>query len=127
MICSDREFPEPATQLMLNGAELIVIPNACTWDDVRTSGLKTRAFENLVGVAMANYPGENAGCSQAYTCVAWKNGQSQDMLVAKAGETEEILLAAFNMDDIRAFRKEECWRMDHRRRSKPALLTAGSI
>lgn len=28
MICADREFPELATQLMLNGAELIVVPNA---------------------------------------------------------------------------------------------------
>jgi predicted amidohydrolase len=51
-----REFPEPAAQLVLNGAEIIVVPNACQWDEIRTAGLKTRAFENLVGVAMANYP-----------------------------------------------------------------------
>jgi predicted amidohydrolase len=38
MICADREFPEPAGQLMRNGAEIIVVPNACTWDDVRTAG-----------------------------------------------------------------------------------------
>jgi predicted amidohydrolase len=29
MICADREFPEPGHQLMRNGAELIVVPNAC--------------------------------------------------------------------------------------------------
>jgi predicted amidohydrolase len=28
MICADREFPEAATQLMLNGAELVIVPNA---------------------------------------------------------------------------------------------------
>jgi predicted amidohydrolase len=56
MICADREFPELATQLMLNGAELIVVPNTCTWDDIRAAGLKTRVFENLVGMAVANYP-----------------------------------------------------------------------
>ena len=68
MICADREFPEPATELMLKGAELIVIPNACTWDDIRTAGLKTRAHENLVGVAMANYPvPRNNGNSRAHT------------------------------------------------------------
>ena len=61
MICADREFPEAGTQLMLNGAELIVVPNACTWDGIRAAGLKTRAFENFVGVAMANYPGPGAG------------------------------------------------------------------
>src|SRR6266404_2421740 len=28
MICADREFPEAASELLLNGAELIVVPNA---------------------------------------------------------------------------------------------------
>jgi predicted amidohydrolase len=116
MICADREFPEAAGQLMLNGAELIVVPNACTWDDIRTAGLKTRAFENLVGIAMVNYPAPlNNGNSQAHTCVAWRNGKSIDTLIAKAGQGEEILLARFDMDDIREFRTAESWRMDCRR------------
>src|SRR5207253_7540009 len=86
MICADREFPEAATQLMLNGAELIVIPNACTWDDIRTAGLQTRAFENQVGLAMANYPGPRSGRSQAHTCVAWtEDGTPQDTLLSIAG------------------------------------------
>jgi hypothetical protein len=42
--------------LKLNGAELIIVPKACGLDDVRPAGLKTGAFESLVGVAMANYP-----------------------------------------------------------------------
>ena len=67
MICADREFPEAATELMLNGAELVVIPNSCTWDEIRTAGLRTRAFENLVGIAMTNYPGLNRGSSQAHS------------------------------------------------------------
>jgi predicted amidohydrolase len=115
MICADREFPEAATQLMLNGAELVVVLNACTWDEIRTAGLKTRAFENLVGMAMANYPGPNRGNSQAQSCVAWRAGRSVDTLIAKAGEQEQILLATFDIDDIRAFRKTELWRMDYRK------------
>ena len=112
MICADREFPEPATELMLNGAEIIVIPNACPWDDIRTAGLKTRAFENLVGVALTNYPAPmNNGNSQAHTCVAWKDGQPRETLIAKAGELEEILIARFDLDEIRAFRIAESWRM----------------
>ena len=31
MICFDREFPESARILMLNGAELILVPNAARW------------------------------------------------------------------------------------------------
>ncbi len=116
MICSDREFPEPARQLMRNGAELIVVPNASTWDDVRTSCLRTRAFENLVGVAMANYPTPvNNGESQAYTCVPWKDCKSRQMLMAKADEQEQILLASFDIDEIRAFRNSESWRMEYQR------------
>ncbi|HKN61587.1 MAG TPA: carbon-nitrogen hydrolase family protein [Candidatus Acidoferrales bacterium] len=115
MICADREFPEAATQLMLHGAELVVVPNACTWDEIRTAGLKTRAFENLVGIAMTNYPGLNRGNSQAHSCLAWRAGQSVDALIAEAGEQEQILLATFDVDDIRAFRKTELWRMDYRK------------
>jgi predicted amidohydrolase len=122
MICADREFPEPATQLMRNGAELIVVPNACDWDDIRTAGLKTRAFENLVGVAMANYPAPaNNGQSQAHTCVPWKDGKANDMLIARGGAEEEIVLARFDMDEIRAFRKVETWRMDYRRREPRSI------
>lgn len=115
MICSDREFPEPATQLMLNGAELIVVPNSCTWDEFRTAGLQTRAFDNMVGIAMANYPGPRAGNSQAYTCVAWRCGGPQDMLIAKADRKEETLLVRFDVQAIREFRATESWRMDYRR------------
>jgi predicted amidohydrolase len=123
MICSDREFPEPATQLMLNGAELIAIPNACTWDQIRTAGLKTRAFENLVGVAMVNYPSPlSNGNSQVHTCVPWQNGECIDTSIAKAGEKEEILIAGFDMGAIRAFRKAESWRLQYRRSS--AKLTS---
>jgi len=88
--------------------------------------LKTRAFENLVGIAMVNYPDPlNNGNSQAYTCVAWRNGRSVDTLVAKAGQQEEILLATFDMDDIREFRSTESWRMDCRRVRPTKFLRHG--
>jgi predicted amidohydrolase len=115
MICADREFPEAATQLMLNGAELVIVPNACTWDEIRTAGLQTRAFENLVGIAMTNYPGADKGSSQAHTCATWRAGQTVNTLIARAGEQEQILLATFDMDEIRAVRKAESWRLDYRR------------
>jgi predicted amidohydrolase len=122
MICADREFPEPATELMLNGAELIVVPNACTWDEPRTAGLKTRAFENLVGVAMANYPAPvNNGNSQAYTCVVWKDGKPRDTLIVNAGEQQQIVAARFDLDEIRAFRIAESWRMERLRHRESSI------
>ena len=116
MICADREFPEPATQLMLNGAELVVIPNACTWDGVRSAGLLTRATENMMGVAMANYPQPlNNGGSRAYKPAT--DGCAQDLLVANAGEDEEVLIAEFDVTSIRELRRMESWRTNHRRRA----------
>src|SRR5699024_1814161 len=66
MICYDREFPESARVLMLKGAEIILVPNACDMNPLRLNQLSTRAFENMVGVAMANYPGKGWGGSCAF-------------------------------------------------------------
>lgn len=117
MICADREAPEPATELMLKGAELIIIPNACHWDDIRKIILKTRAFENQVGVAMATYPEpQNNGCSSAYDCVAWDEKGSRDITILEAGPNEGIYIAKFDINAIRSFRKMEKWRLDYRQK-----------
>src|SRR5262249_46910102 len=72
MICYDREFPESARTLMLHGAELILTPNASTLEDSRLSQFRARAFENMVGVAMANYPMPHRnGNSVAFDAVAF--------------------------------------------------------
>ena len=42
MICYDREFPESARILMLEGAELILVPNACPMEINRLSQLRGR-------------------------------------------------------------------------------------
>jgi predicted amidohydrolase len=116
MICADREFPEAAGALMEKGVELIIVPNSCEWDEIRDCQLKTRAFENLAGIAMTNYPKpKNNGQSTAYSPLAFKNNP----LIVKAQEGEEIALATFDMDKIREFRKEEQWRLDYRLNYKP--------
>ena len=61
MICYDREFPESARILMLKGAELILVPNACPMEINRLSQLRARAFENMLAVATCNYPRNRAG------------------------------------------------------------------
>ena len=43
MICYDREFPESARIMMLQGAELILVPNACPMEINRLSQLRGRA------------------------------------------------------------------------------------
>jgi N-carbamoylputrescine amidase len=112
MICYDREFPESARILMLNGAEVILTPNACRLDVHRLAQFRTRAYENMVGVAMANYapsPGrEENGHSVAFGPVAYdERGNTLDTLVVEAGATETVLLASFDIDAIRRYRERE--------------------
>jgi N-carbamoylputrescine amidase len=99
MICFDREQPESARILMLEGAEILVTPNACGLDDRRIQQFRIRAWENAVGVAMANYPAPNQnGHSVAFDA-------SGDLLV-EAGEAEGLYMAVFDMDEIRARRSK---------------------
>jgi hypothetical protein len=72
---------------------VVVVPNSCQWDQIRSSLLHARAFENLLAIGMANYPAPMAnGHSQACTCVAWKDGVSAETVLAEAGTDEGILL-----------------------------------
>lgn len=57
MIWFDRAFPESARVLMLKGAEIILTPNASHLDELCISQFKVRSYENMPGLAMANYAG----------------------------------------------------------------------
>jgi predicted amidohydrolase len=130
MICYDREFPESARLLMLQGAELILTPNACTLDDHRISQFKTRAFENMVGVAMTNYAApQNNGHSIAFDAVAYPipDGEGRDTLIIAAGKSEDVYLATFDLDSIRAYRERETWGNAYRRPRLYSLLTATDV
>ncbi|MBP1995478.1 putative amidohydrolase [Paenibacillus eucommiae] len=109
MICYDREYPESARILMLKGAEIILVPNDCGTMKPRLQALSTRAYENMVGIAMANPPGENAGCSCAFSPVIWDhNGKSVDNTILVADEmTEGIFIAKFDLDELRSYRGNE--------------------
>jgi len=108
MICFDREQPESARILMLNGAELILTPNACTLEELRLDQFKIRAWENAVGVAMANYakPDQN-GHSVAY--------DAEGKCLVEAGEEEGVFLATFTLDRLRERRAKTIWGNAYRR------------
>jgi predicted amidohydrolase len=111
MICFDREFPESARILMLQGAEIILVPNACEMEENRSGQLRARAYENMVGLALANYAGrEHKGHSQAYDGIAFTNrGASRSTKLVEAGEDEGIYMASFDLDRLRSWRKREVW------------------
>jgi predicted amidohydrolase len=127
MICFDREFPESARILMLKGAEIILTPNACTLDEPRIGQFKARAFENMVGVAMANYAApQNNGHSVAFGPEAFteNDGAARDTLIVEAGEAEGIFIAAFDLDRLRAYRSREVWGNAYRKPRHYDILAA---
>jgi predicted amidohydrolase len=125
MICYDREFPESARILMLKGAELILTPNSCELEINRIAQFRTRACENMVGVAMTNYAAPQLnGHSIAFDGIAFDKNGSRDMLVVEAGESEGIYLARFDMDRLRDYRRRETWGNAFRKPDRYGPLTS---
>jgi len=123
MICYDREFPESARILMLEGAEVILVPNVCEMELNRISQLRTRAIENMVAVALANYaPPDANGHSIAFDPMAFTEQGSRDSLVIEAGEHEGVYLASFDLDAIRPYRARELWGNAFRKPHRYGLL-----
>lgn len=109
MICYDREYPESARKLMLQGAEIIFNPNNCGGMEPRLKELSVRAMENMVGVAMANPPAPGMGRSAAFNPMVWgENGEVLDNTIIVAEEFYEgIVYAEFDIDIIRKYRENE--------------------
>jgi len=111
MICFDREHPETARILAIKGAEIIVVPNACEMEQNRIAQLQTRAFENMVGIILANYasPQEN-GNSIAFDGMAFDSkGKSRNTKIFEAGSKEGLYCVTFDIAELRKYRKREVW------------------
>ncbi len=112
MICYDREFPESARILMLKGAEIVLVPNACPMEINRLSQLRGRAYENMIGIATCNYPAPMPDCnghSSAFDGAAYlpELSGSRDTCIFEADEQPGIYIAEFDMDMIRKYRESE--------------------
>lgn len=122
MICYDREHPESARVLMLEGAEIILTPNACGLEHLRIDQFKTRAFENAVGVAMTNYAAPHPYCnghSVAYDAAG--------ALLVQAGAGEGIFTASFDLDALRERRAKTVWGNAFRRPHRYGPLTSMEV
>ncbi len=132
MICYDREFPESARILMLKGAELILVPNACPMEINRLSQLRGRAFENMLGIATCNYPCGQPDCnghSSAFDGVAYLPDMpgSRDTCILEAGGEKGIYIAEFDLEMLREYRKNEVHGNAYRHPLKYRLLIEEEI
>ena len=120
MICYDREFPESARILMLKGAELLLVPNACPMEINRLSQLRGRAYENMLAIATCNYPAPHPDCnghSTLFDGVAYlpELPSSRDTCVLEADGSEGISLARLDIAMLREYRKREVQNLRNRR------------
>jgi len=132
MICYDREFPESARILMLRGAELILVPNACPMEINRLAQLRARAMENMLAITTVNYPAPHPDCnghSTAFDGVIYLPDLpgSRDICVLEAGEKEGIYLAEIDLDMLREYRCSEVHGNAYRRPWKYHQLTDEQI
>ncbi|MCI9505287.1 MAG: carbon-nitrogen hydrolase family protein [Oscillospiraceae bacterium] len=132
MICYDREFPESARILMLKGAELILVPNACPMEINRLSQLRARAYENMLAVATCNYPETVPDCnggSSVFDGVAYLPDRegSRDTCILQAGGEEGVFLAVLDVEQLRRYRAAEVQGNAYRHPGKYGLLVDTGI
>lgn len=132
MICFDREFPESARILMLKGAELILVPNACPMEINRLTQLRARAFENMTAIATCNYPDTVPDCnggSSVFDGVAYlpEADGSRDTCILQADGKEGVYVAELDLEQLRDYREREVHGNAFRHPKKYGLLTETKI
>lgn len=127
MICYDREFPESARIMMLKGAELLLVPNACPMEINRLSQLRGRSYENMLAIATCNYPSPHPDCngnSSIFDGVAYFEGfsGSRDTCVLQAQTEEGIYIGEIDLEMLTKYREEEVHGNSYRVPNKYKLL-----
>nr|WP_315431526.1 carbon-nitrogen hydrolase family protein [uncultured Albidiferax sp.] len=103
LICYDVEFPENTRRLALQGADLIVVPtaNMADFDFVAQQLVPTRAYENQLFVAYANFCGREGDLAYGgLSCVAAPDGAG----LVQAGRSAELLVADVKRAQLEAGR-----------------------
>jgi predicted amidohydrolase len=97
LICYDRGFPEAWRVLVLQGAEIVVVPITTTDEDGFEAMARTRCFENGVFGVFVNRCGqEDWKHFFGGSVIAGPRGQ----LLAQAGGEETVLTAELDLDLI---------------------------
>jgi deaminated glutathione amidase len=109
MICMDREYPEAARSLSSAGAEIALVPNCCDLSadpivgDVRIAQARGRAFETVMGIAVANYPQPRC---DGHSFAVDPTGK----VIAMAGTSPGLIVAGFDLASIRKTRRDDSFR-----------------
>lgn len=106
LICYDVEFPENPRRLALSGADCVLVPTANMerYDFVPATLVSTRAFENQMVLAYANYCGPEGSLRYGgLSSVVDALGQP----LAVAGRDEALLIATLTPEALAHARAEQ--------------------
>jgi 5-aminopentanamidase len=110
MICFDREVPEAARCLAVQGADVIAVPQAtsCTCDiPIHRDQLRVRAYENECFIVMANWAGEQG---KGHSMIIDFRGE----VLALGSRDEEILVADLDLAELGRHREGGIYGRHHR-------------
>ena len=114
LICYEVEFPEAVRTCALAGAQLILVPTALgrDWQVVSRQLVPSRAFENNVFLAYANYAGEDPRCRYIGDSVIC-SPMGADL--ARAGDAPELIQAQLDTSAIDSARARLPYLVDYSR------------
>ncbi|MDZ7680227.1 MAG: nitrilase-related carbon-nitrogen hydrolase [Fodinibius sp.] len=124
-ICYDRHYPEYMRALALNGAELVVVPQAGAvgeWPEgLYQAELQTAAFQNGYFTALCNRVGKESKLTfagESFVC------NPSGKVVAEAAQgKEEILYADIDLSKIQQSHAKQLFLTDRRPELYPGWLT----
>jgi predicted amidohydrolase len=112
LICYDVEFPENTRRLALAGADCVLVStaNMDRYDFVPDTLVPTRAFENQIALAYANYCGPEGSLRYGgLSSVVDALGQP----LAKATRDENLLIATLTPEALEHARAEQTHLQEH--------------
>jgi deaminated glutathione amidase len=125
MICMDREYPEAGHALSRDGAEIVLVPNCCNLvsgpavSDVRIAQMRGRALENVIGIAVANYPEPRCDGHSFAVDAAGK-------ILVIADREPGLAVATFDVSELRKLRHEDAfrWQLNTHSEARSQVVTS---
>ena len=124
-ICYDRHYPEYMRALALQGAELVVVPQAGAVDEwpegLYEGEMRVAAFQNGYFVALCNRVGREERLHFAgESFVSTPEGR----VLVRAGSDEEILFAELDMEQVERSHARRLFLRDRRPELYPDWIAA---